>query len=87
MGLLSKLVMLPLAPVTSVVWLAEQLEQQAYQQMYSPTAIRRELSELDARHADGELGEESWMLARDELLERLDESLTRNDAGSGLDIR
>jgi hypothetical protein len=46
MGLFTGLLTLPLAPVRSVVWVAERILEQAEQQMYDPVAIRRQLSEI-----------------------------------------
>jgi hypothetical protein len=71
MGLLSKLAMLPFAPVGGVIWLAEQLEQQAYEQMYGPEAVRAQLGELEARYERGEVSEEEYRLTAEVLLARL----------------
>lgn len=80
MGLLSKLAMLPLAPVAGVVWLADQLERQAYEQMYGPDAIRAQLAELEAAHRRGEVSGEERRVAEADLLERLQLSLSEPSA-------
>jgi Gas vesicle protein G len=47
MGLLTGLLGLPLAPVRGVVWLAEQIRQQAEDQYYDPARIRAQLDRID----------------------------------------
>lgn len=73
MGLLSKLVLAPLAPVTGVIWLAEQLERQAAELYYSPEAISSQLRELEELHERGEIGDAERDAAQAALLARLDE--------------
>ncbi len=71
MGLLRRVVTLPLAPVEGLVWLAERLEEQAYQQLYGPEAVRRRLDELDEAFARGEISEDDRTAAEETLLESL----------------
>jgi hypothetical protein len=71
MGLLSGLLTLPLAPVRGVVWVAEQIRDQAEQQFYDPVAIRRQLAQVDAALAAGEISEEEAAQLQDLLLDRL----------------
>lgn len=71
MGLLTGLVTLPLAPMRGVVWLAEQIEAEAQRQWSDPTAIRQQLSELDAAYERGEITAEQRDAAQDELVARL----------------
>ncbi|MDQ2729732.1 MAG: gas vesicle protein GvpG [Actinomycetota bacterium] len=75
MGLLARLVMLPLAPVEGVVWIARQLEEQAAEELYGPDSIRRQLAELEGMLDDGHITETEFVEAEDELLDRLDEAL------------
>lgn len=82
MGLLARLVMLPLAPVEGVVWIARQLEEQAAEELYGPDSIRRQIAELQDRLDDGQITETEYLEAEDELLDRLDEVL-RPDASWG----
>lgn len=72
MGILSKLAMLPLAPVAGVVWLAEQLEREAHEQMYGPQAISRQLARLEGAYRRGEISEEERQAAEAELLDRIE---------------
>ena len=72
MGLLSKLALLPLAPVSGVVWLAGQIEQQARAEWDEAGSFRHELNELAAMHGRGEISDDELAAAEDELLGRLD---------------
>jgi Gas vesicle protein G len=71
MGLLSGLLGLPLAPVRGVVWLAEQIRDQAEEQYYDPARIRAELERVDTARRTGELPEEECTEIENELLQRL----------------
>ena len=73
MGLLSRLVMLPLAPVEGVVWLAEQLQRQAEAALYGDAALA-ELQRVTEAYERGELSEEQYALAEMALLERFEAS-------------
>lgn len=44
MGLVTGLLTLPLAPVRGLVWVADRLYDEAYRQMLSPEAARRQLA-------------------------------------------
>lgn len=72
MGLLKGLALLPLAPVTGVMWVAEQLEAQAERQLYGPEAVTAQLQELQDALDDGRISEADYLSAEDELLSRLD---------------
>lgn len=80
MGLLAKLVMLPLAPAAGVVWLAEQVRQEAEAQLSGPASARDRLAELDERLARGDISAEERQALEDELL---DELLAQRDLGGG----
>ncbi|MCW2902350.1 MAG: gas vesicle protein [Streptosporangiaceae bacterium] len=80
MGLFTGLLTLPLAPVRGVVWLAEQIRDQAEQQMYDPAAVRRQLAEVDRARAAGELSDDEAAELEDELLSRL---MTARSTGPG----
>jgi chorismate mutase len=70
-GLLTGLLGLPLAPVRGVVWLAEQIRDQAEEQYYDPARIRAQLEQVDEARRSGELTEEEAGELEDELLHRL----------------
>ena len=71
MGLISGLLTLPLAPVRGTVWLAEKIEEQAENELYDESAIRKGLLELEQARESGELSDEEIDAAEDALLERL----------------
>jgi len=71
MGLLTGLLGLPLAPMRGVVWLAEQIRQQAEDQYYDPARIRAQLERIDQARRSGELPEEECAELENELLQRL----------------
>jgi hypothetical protein len=71
MGLLTGLLGLPLAPVRGVVWLAEQIRQQAEEQYYDPARIRAQLERIDEARRAGELSEAECAELENELLQRL----------------
>ncbi len=55
MGLLSGIVMLPLAPVRGVVRLAEVIQRQVEQEMRNPASTRRQLEQLEEARERGEI--------------------------------
>jgi hypothetical protein len=71
MGLISGLLLLPLAPVRGTVWLAEQVQEQAEADLYDEDAIRQQLMELESLHEAGEIDDEELAMAEDALVERL----------------
>lgn len=72
MGLFKALVLLPLAPVQGVVWVAEQLQQQADQILFDPDAILAELDDWQRAVDAGQITEEEYLVHEEELLDRLD---------------
>jgi hypothetical protein len=71
MGLITGLLLLPLAPVRGTVWLAERIQEQAEAELYDESAIREGLIELEAAREAGELDDDEIAEAEDALLERL----------------
>ena len=84
MGLFTSLVMLPLAPVNGVIWIARQLEEQANRELYSPESIRGQLDELQRAYEASEITEEEFLEAEDLLLDRLDDALAPMQPEVGL---
>jgi hypothetical protein len=76
MGLLSGLVLLPLAPLRGTIWIAEQLAAQAERELDEETSVRRLLLEAEAALERGELTEEEFDAVEDELLDRLERAET-----------
>jgi hypothetical protein len=70
-GLVTGLLGLPLAPVRGVIWLAEQILEQAEEQFYDPARIRVQLEQVDEARRSGELTEEECVEIENELLQRL----------------
>ncbi|HWE57548.1 MAG TPA: gas vesicle protein GvpG [Acidimicrobiales bacterium] len=66
------LVLLPLAPVQGVVWVAEQLQQQADQILLDPDSILAELDHWQHAVDTGMITEDEYLVYEEELLDRLD---------------
>jgi hypothetical protein len=73
MGLITGLLTLPLAPVRGVAWVAEQVADQAEQELYDENRIMRELAEVEMAHDNGEIDDDTLAEQVDRLLERLEE--------------
>ena len=71
MGLITGLLLLPLAPVRGTVWLAERIQEQAENELYDESAIRAGLMELEEARQSGAFSEEEIDAAENGLLERL----------------
>jgi hypothetical protein len=71
MGLVTGLLLLPLAPVRGTMWVAEQIAEEAARQMDEGRTIRRQLADVELRYERGELTVEELEEIEDELLERL----------------
>lgn len=78
MGLVGTVTGLPLLPLRGVVWLAEQLRQEALRQWTDPAVIRAELQRTHERWTAGEITAEERSAQEDALLARL---LARSRAG------
>jgi hypothetical protein len=72
MGLVSGLLLLPLAPVRATVWIAERLEEQALQELGDETTVRRRLLEAELQYEAGELSLGEYEAIEDALLDRLE---------------
>lgn len=71
MGLITGLLTLPLAPVRGVVWVAEQLYEQARRELDDPVAVRHRLMDLQAAREAGTISEEDAAREEEELVRRL----------------
>ena len=71
MGLISGLLLLPLAPVKGTVWVAERIYEQAEAEYYDERTIRAQLMDIEAAREAGEIDEATAAEAEDILLERL----------------
>lgn len=71
MGLFTGLLTLPLAPVRGVAWVAEQVREQADQEMYDPVVIRQRLDEVERAREAGEIDEDEAVELEEQLIARL----------------
>ncbi|MFE7743639.1 gas vesicle protein GvpG [Nocardia sp. NPDC057455] len=70
-GVVSSILSLPVAPVRGVIWLGELIQDQVDQKMHDPALMRRELEEIDAAAAAGQLSEEERKHAQQAVLDRM----------------
>ena len=73
MGLFRRLVLLPLAPVEGVVWVAQQIQSQVDRELLDPEELWAEIAELQRAVDEGRISEEEYISAENELLDRIDE--------------
>lgn len=71
MGLIRGVLLLPLAPVRGVSWVAEQIRREAERQYYDPAAIHAALEELERAREAEEIPEAEADALEDELIGRL----------------
>ncbi|GIH27738.1 gas vesicle protein [Acrocarpospora phusangensis] len=71
MGLLTSILGAPLAPLKGVIRLGELLRDEAERRMHDPAVARRELEEIDAARAAGEISEEEADEAMNLVLQRM----------------
>ena len=71
MGLFTGVLTLPLAPVRGLVWVADQLQDAAEDQLYNEDRIRAELLQLELDSEDGLIEEQERITREDALFERL----------------
>ena len=88
MGLFTGLITLPLAPVRSVAWIAEQVAEEIERELYDQDSIRRELLQLELDVEDGLIDEDERQVREEALLERLamsqaDEARAAEEDGDG----
>ena len=72
MGLFTGLLTLPLAPVRSTVWIAEQLAAEAERELRESQSPRRRLLEAERRLELGLLSAEEYEVIENEALEQLE---------------
>lgn len=72
MGLLRSLLTFPVsAPVQGTLWLGRKIGETAEQELNDPVALRAALAALEAQLLAGEITEEAYDTAEDDLLARL----------------
>ena len=87
MGLFTGLLTLPLAPVRGVVWVAEQVADEADRQMYDENRIRAELVQLELDADEGRIDEQEQIEREEQLLERLAVAQSWNRGAEELEAR
>jgi hypothetical protein len=71
MGLITGLLTLPLAPVRGVVWIAEQVRDEALREWQDPSRLRAALADVQARRDLGQIDDDEADRLEEELVERL----------------
>jgi hypothetical protein len=79
MGLISGIFTAPLAPIKGVVWIAEQVHDQAMRELYDPDSIQRALDQVQLDREMGVIDDDEADRREDELLERLIEAKRGGD--------
>jgi hypothetical protein len=69
-GLISALVLLPIAPVKGVFWVAGKITDEANRRYYSEGAIVSEMRRVEELRRSGELSEEEAAAREEQLLQR-----------------
>ncbi|MFD8590044.1 gas vesicle protein GvpG [Streptomyces sp. NPDC059637] len=77
MGLLTGILLLPLAPVRGVAWLAERVNDAAEHELYDPSVLRARLAALNEALDNGEIGTEEFEREEERLLDLLEHRLFR----------
>ena len=80
MGLISGLVLLPLAPVRGVAWMADRLATEAERQLTDEGAIREQLAALAAANDRGEISDDEYDAMEDRLLRLMQQTVQRLDS-------
>lgn len=80
MGLFTGLLLLPLAPVRSTLWIADKLTEQAARELDDENVTRRLLVEAELALDRGELTLAEFEQVEDDLLERLEQARTEVQA-------
>jgi hypothetical protein len=69
MGLVTGLLLLPLAPVRGVAWIAEIIAEEAAREMQAADSPERALAELEAARASGEISDADFEALETQLIE------------------
>ncbi|HZG05339.1 MAG TPA: gas vesicle protein GvpG [Streptomyces sp.] len=72
MGLVTGILLLPLAPVRGVVWLADRVADAAERELHDPAALRVRLAALYEALEAGEISTEEFEREEDRLLDLLE---------------
>ena len=84
MGVLSSILLWPLAPVRGVVALGEVIQEQVEQEMRNPALARRELEAAEDAYQSGEISADEMEHSEQQVLDRMS---ARPTGGLDLPIR
>ncbi|MGV9253295.1 gas vesicle protein GvpG [Streptomyces sp. NPDC003697] len=82
MGIVSGLLLLPLAPLRGTLWVADQLAQEAERQTRHPVAVQARLAALNRALDEGAIDEAAFEREEERLLDLLDDPVRRLDRPS-----
>jgi Gas vesicle protein G len=68
-GLFTGLLLLPLAPVRGVAWIAEMVAEEAERELAARESPERALADLEAAHLAGEVSDEEFAERQAELID------------------
>lgn len=71
MGLVTGLLLLPLAPVRGTIWIADRLAREAERQVRDPRVVQEQLAALNRAFDEGLIGEDAFEAEEDRLLDLL----------------
>jgi len=71
-GLIKGLLLLPLAPVQGVSWVADVILDAAERELYDPAVVHARLASLNRAFDDGEIDAETFEREEERLLDLLD---------------
>ncbi|MEV0600425.1 gas vesicle protein GvpG [Streptomyces sp. NPDC050315] len=77
MGLVSGLLLLPLAPVRGTIWVADHLLQEALRQAHDPRAVQARLAALNRALDEGAIDEATFEREEERLLAILERQAAR----------
>jgi hypothetical protein len=83
MGLLGRLVLLPLAPVEGLLWLGRTIQEVAEQELYDPARLRAQLAGAEDAYHRGELTDQELAAIEDALLARLMQAGVADQGAAG----
>lgn len=72
MGLFTEVLLLPLAPVRSVIWVAERLQETAENELRDPAVLRARLALLNEAYEQGHIGDDEFEREEERLLDLLE---------------
>ncbi|MET7933824.1 gas vesicle protein GvpG [Streptomyces sp. NPDC005322] len=84
MGVLSQVVLFPLAPVRGVAWIAERLMDAAEGDLYDPSVIRARLAALNEALEEGSISSEEFERQEDRLLDLLERPPGKGQGRGGI---